>query len=198
MVIAVCGCAIRGRFVASADTRGVGIHSCEIGCGDVGSRPFVIGAERGIRYRIMRRRGSSRLHNGRYRGRLHPGDRWAGRILPQKRHRLYIGGLVDDSRNLFNGGEPSVGRAAVEEVARSFMAGFPDMVVELVELRQAGDKVQFHWHWTGTNSGPGGNGAAVDMTGYEEWTFNDEGLIQFSDGNYDEAEYQRQLSAGVE
>ena len=93
MLIAVCGCAIRGHFVASADTRGVGIHSCEIGCGDVGSRPFVIGAVRGIRYRIMRRRGSSR---------------WARRILPQKRHRLYIGGLVDGSRNLFNGGEPSV------------------------------------------------------------------------------------------
>ena len=100
---------------------------------------------------------------------------------------------AEDGVLRINDGEPAIGREAVEEVVRGFMAGFPDMVVELVELRKKGDKVQFHWHWTGTYTGPGGNGAAVDMTGYEEWTFDDDGLILESHGNYDDAEYQRQL-----
>ena len=95
-----------------------------------------------------------------------------------------------------NDGEPSVGRAAVEATARSFMTDFPDMLVELVDLRLDGDKVQFHWHCTGTNTGPGGTGAAVDLTGYEEWTLDEDGLILYSQGNMDDAEYQRQLSAG--
>lgn len=95
-----------------------------------------------------------------------------------------------------NDGEVSKGREAIAATAGSFMEGFPDMVVELVELREAGDKVQFHWRWTGTYTGPGGNGAAVDLTGYEEWTFDDDGLILHTHGHMDDAEYQRQLSVG--
>jgi steroid delta-isomerase-like uncharacterized protein len=95
-----------------------------------------------------------------------------------------------------NDGEPSVGREAVTETARSFMSAFPDMVVKLVELRQVNNQVQFHWHWTGTYTGPGGNGNAVDLRGYEQWTLDDDGLILQSLGHYDETEYQRQLNAG--
>ncbi len=104
--------------------------------------------------------------------------------------------FTEDGKFRINGGEPAVGRAAIEATARSFMTGYPDMVVRLVELREIDDKVQFHWHWTGTNTGPGGTGAAVDMKGYEEWTFNSDGLIQFSDGHYDDEELQRQLQSG--
>jgi ketosteroid isomerase-like protein len=96
-----------------------------------------------------------------------------------------------------NDGEPAVGRAAVEQKAREFMAAFPDMVVRLVELRETGDAVEFHWRWTGTNSGPGGTGNAVDLRGYEQWIFDDDGLILESLGHYDEAEYVRQLAAGT-
>ncbi|MDJ0814530.1 MAG: nuclear transport factor 2 family protein [Woeseiaceae bacterium] len=103
---------------------------------------------------------------------------------------------AEDGTFRINDGEVSAGRAAIETTARSFMTNFPDMLVELVELRRAGDKVQFHWHWTGTNTGPGGTGAAVDLRGYEEWTFNDDGLILHNHGHMDDAEYQRQLSAG--
>ena len=95
-----------------------------------------------------------------------------------------------------NDGEPSVGREAVTETARSFMSAFPDMVVKLVELRQVNNQVQFHWHWTGTYTGPGGNENAVDLRGYEQWTLDDDGLILQSLGYYDETEYQRQLNAG--
>ena len=38
-----------------------------------------------------------------------------------------------------------------------------------------------------------GTGHAVDLTGYEEWTLDDEGLILQSNGHYDAAEYERQL-----
>jgi len=94
-----------------------------------------------------------------------------------------------------NDGEPSVGRDAIAETARSFMASFPDMVVRLVELRQTNDHVEFHWHWTGTNTGPGGTGNAVDLRGYEQWTLDKGGLILEAHGNMDDAEYQRQLNA---
>ena len=48
--------------------------------------------------------------------------------------------------------------------------------------------------WTGTNSGPGGTGRSVHISGYEQWTFSADGLLQESQGHYDEAEYQRQVS----
>ena len=97
-----------------------------------------------------------------------------------------------------NDGEPSVGRDAVVDTARAFMSAFPDMVVRLVELRPEGDGIEFHWHWTGTNTGPDGTGNAVDLRGYEAWTIGDDGLIVESLGHYDEAEYQRQLNAITE
>jgi uncharacterized protein (TIGR02246 family) len=95
-----------------------------------------------------------------------------------------------------NDGEPSIGRDAIAETARSFMEAYPDMVVRLVDLRQIDDHVEFHWHWTGTNTGPSGTGTAVDLRGYELWTLAKDGLIFESLGRYDEAEYERQLNAG--
>jgi uncharacterized protein (TIGR02246 family) len=93
-----------------------------------------------------------------------------------------------------NDGEPSIGRDAVRETARGFMAAFPDMVVRLVELRQMDDYVEFHWLWTGTNTGPGGTGNVVYLQGYEQWILDEDGLILESLGHLDDAEYQRQLN----
>jgi len=95
-----------------------------------------------------------------------------------------------------NDGEPSIGRNAIANTARSFMDAYPDMVVRLVELRETNAHVEFHWHWTGTNTGPGGTGNAVDLRGYEQWILTEDGLILESLGHYDEAEYERQLNAG--
>lgn len=97
-----------------------------------------------------------------------------------------------------NDGEPSLGRDAVEQTAREFMTAFPDMVVRLVDVRDEGDHVIFQWQWTGTNTGPGGTGNAVDLKGYEQWTMDDEALILKSLGHMDEAEYQRQLNAATD
>ena len=51
--------------------------------------------------------------------------------------------------------------------------------------------------FTGTNTGPGGTGKSVRVSGYEEWTMDDDGLIAASRGHYDPAEYARQLEHGV-
>ena len=45
---------------------------------------------------------------------------------------------------------------------------------------------------------PGGTGNAVRISGYEEWTLGEDGLIVRSLGHYDQAEYDRQLEAGID
>ena len=77
------------------------------------------------------------------------------------------------------------------------MTAFPDMVVKMDHVSQDGGHAIFRWTWTGTNTGPGGTGTSVRINGYEEWTIGADGLIAESKGHFDEAEYQRQLKAGV-
>jgi len=89
-----------------------------------------------------------------------------------------------------NGGEPSVGRAAITDAARSFMDAFPDMEVLMDDLRGN----EYYWTLIGTNTGPGGTGNRVHISGYEEWTIGPDGLIASSLGHFDEAEYARQLA----
>lgn len=105
-----------------------------------------------------------------------------------------FGAFYDEAGSLVVNGAASVGRTAIVETARSYMAAFPDMVVRLDSLREESGATVFHWTWTGTNTGPGGTGNAVNLTGYERWTFSAEGLILKSDGHFDNEEYQRQLT----
>ena len=104
---------------------------------------------------------------------------------------------ADDGMLKVNAGPPSVGRAAVTATARAYMTAFPDMVVKMTRMSQEEGHPVFHWLWTGTNTGPGGTGKSVRLTGYEEWTLDAHGRIVESKGHYDEAEYQRQLKAGA-
>lgn len=97
-----------------------------------------------------------------------------------------------------NGGPPSVGRAAITEAARSFMIAFPDMRVVMDDVLVQDGGMEYHWILIGTNTGPGGTGNRVRITGFEEWTIGDDGLIAESRGNYDQAEYDRQLQHGAE
>jgi len=101
---------------------------------------------------------------------------------------------AEDGSLTVNGGDPSAGRAAIAATARGFMEAFPDMVVTMDSVSREDGHVTFHWTWTGTNTGPGGTGKAVRISGYEQWTFDSGGLIARSEGHYDEAEYQRQVS----
>lgn len=97
-----------------------------------------------------------------------------------------------------NDGEPSVGRAAITEAAASFMSAFPDLQVLMDDLRVSDSGIEYHWTLIGTNSGPGGTGKAVRISGFEEWTIGADGLIARSLGHYDQAEYDRQLAEGVD
>jgi hypothetical protein len=104
-----------------------------------------------------------------------------------------FGEFYEENGSLVVNGSASEGRAAVVATARAYMEAFPDMTVRLESLQQEGDVTVFHWIWTGTNTGPGGTGRAVRLTGYERWTFGPNGLLLKSDGHFDAAEYQRQL-----
>lgn len=92
-----------------------------------------------------------------------------------------------------NAAPPSVGRHAISADARGFMSAFPDLVVHLDSVESQGSGFIYRWTLTGTNSGPGGTGKRVRISGHEEWTMGADGLISTSLGHYDEAEYARQV-----
>jgi hypothetical protein len=95
-----------------------------------------------------------------------------------------------------NEGEPAIGRRAVTEAARSFMTAFPDLQVLMDDLRVKDPGVEYHWTLIGTNAGPGGTGAPIRISGFEEWSIGEDGLTAASLGHYDQAEYDRQIARG--
>lgn len=101
-----------------------------------------------------------------------------------------------DGSLTINGGTPSVGRAAITEAAKSFMDAFPDLRVILDDVQLRDDGGEYHWILVGTNTGPGGQGNRVRISGFEEWEIAG-GLIAASQGHYDEAEYHRQIEYGA-
>jgi hypothetical protein len=72
------------------------------------------------------------------------------------------------------------------------MTAFPDLVV-MDSLVTDGGRTRYHWTLTGTNTGPGGTGNLVRVSGYEDWRFGPDRLIAESLGHFDAAEYDRQL-----
>lgn len=97
-----------------------------------------------------------------------------------------------------NDGEPAIGRDQIVEVARGFMTAFPDMVVSFDSLVSWPDGDAFYWTMTATNSGPGGNGNKIKLSGYELWQLGEEGLIHESQGHFSAEEYNRQLETGTD
>ena len=89
-----------------------------------------------------------------------------------------------------NGGEP----AAIAEVAAGFISAFPDIEVVMDDLVFKGDVVEYHWTFTGTSAE---TGKWVRIPGFEEWRIGADGLIAESRGQYDQAEYDRQLRDGA-
>src|SRR6266851_340758 len=92
-----------------------------------------------------------------------------------------------------NNGPPAVGRAAIAKEAQAFMTTFPDMIVTFDKVVHDEEGTKFHWTLTGTNTGPGGTGKRVRISGYERWKIDNDGLIAESKGHFDAAEYERQL-----
>jgi predicted ester cyclase len=92
-----------------------------------------------------------------------------------------------------NDAPPAVGRPAIAGKAQAFMTTFPDMIVTFDKLEPRGHLTVFHWTLIGTNTGPGGLGKRVRISGYELWKINHDGLIGESKGHFDGADYERQL-----
>jgi len=105
--------------------------------------------------------------------------------------------FAEDGSLTINDGRPSVGRAAITVAAQEFMTALPDMVLTKDSLNMEGSRSTYHWTLTGTNTGRGGTGKAIRISGYEEWTTGADGLILRSLGHFDTAEYQRQLKTGI-
>ncbi|WP_339631766.1 ester cyclase [Bizionia echini] len=101
--------------------------------------------------------------------------------------------FAEDGELTVNNGEPARGTLAITNVAKGFMDAFPDMIITMDSLITKSDKTRFYWTLTGTNNGHNGTGNKVKISGFEEWTLNDKGLIQKSTGSFDENEYKRQI-----
>src|SRR6266571_1584401 len=119
--------------------------------------------------------------------------RGAAEILKASRHFFAERGSVS-----INDGRPAVGRAAIAKEAQAFMTTFADMVVTMDKVVHDEEGTKFHWTLTGTNTGPGGTGKRVRISGYELWQFDNAELIENSKGHFDSAEYERQLKHGVD
>jgi predicted ester cyclase len=87
-------------------------------------------------------------------------------------------------------------RAAIAEAAQGFMTDFPDLKVFMDGLTVEAERIVYRWTLTGTNTGPGGTGKRVQISGFEEWRIGADGLIAESRGHFDSAEYQHQLERG--
>ena len=97
-----------------------------------------------------------------------------------------------------NENAPAVGRAAITAVARGFMTTFPDMKVIMDDIQVQGGGAVYHWTLVGTNTGPGGTGNKVRISGFEVWQIGIDGLVVESLGHFDNVAYQHQLEHGVE
>jgi predicted ester cyclase len=112
-------------------------------------------------------------------------DAWCSQD-PAKIASFYAkGGMIS-----INGGPPT----PIADVARGFFLDFPDTVVTFDRLENTPNGVEFHWTFTGTNTGPNGTGNKVRISGYELWKIDTDGLIAESNGHFDAADYDRQLN----
>lgn len=95
-----------------------------------------------------------------------------------------------------NDGAPAMGREAIAQAAQQFMTAFPDLQVGFDKLVLCENRAEYHWTLTGTNTGPGGTGKQVRISGFESWRMGTDGLIAASTGKFDAADYERQIRDG--
>jgi len=77
------------------------------------------------------------------------------------------------------------------------MSAFPDMTVRMDGIADEDGQAVYRWTLMGTNTGSGGSGRRIRISGQEVWKMGHDGLIAESSGRFDEAEYDRQLKEGV-
>jgi len=87
-----------------------------------------------------------------------------------------------------NGGTPAEGRAAIGEVAGTFITQIPDLHLEMDGLLIKDQGAVYRWTLTSA-------ARSLRISGFEEWTIGADGLIADSQGHFESADYQRQLNA---
>jgi nuclear transport factor 2 (NTF2) superfamily protein len=118
---------------------------------------------------------------------------WSGR-RPQ-----FVALYFEENGSLrVNDGAAAEGREEISKVAQGFMTDLPDMLVRFDSLVTKTKGTEFHWTLIATNSGPGGTGNKVKVSGFELWQIGENGLIQKSQGNFPSEEYNRQLEFGLD
>ena len=109
------------------------------------------------------------------------------------RNAARVGAFYEQNGSLSVNGSEAAGREAIKSVAQGFMTAFPNLKVRFDDLLIEDDRVTYHWTLMGTNSGPGGTGREVRISGFEVWQMGANGLIASSQGSFDSADYNRQL-----
>jgi len=99
---------------------------------------------------------------------------------------------------IINDDAPARGRRAIAEAVQLFMTAFPDLRVVMDNILVRSDRAEYYWTLTGVNTGPGGTGKRVRISGFEAWKFREDGLIAESRGHFDSADYKRQIERGAE
>ena len=97
-----------------------------------------------------------------------------------------------------NDGAPAVGRSAIQATAQSFMTAFPDLRVlfdELVVHDGSGTAPTITGRSSARIPAPAAPATRVHIRGVEHWQMGTDGLIAVSRGEFDAAEYQRQIAA---
>jgi hypothetical protein len=77
------------------------------------------------------------------------------------------------------------------------VTAFADIQVFMDDVVFKDEAVEFCWTFTGTNTGPGGTGKWVRISGSRSGTFGDDGFVAESQGHYGQAEFDRQLGLGA-
>jgi len=101
--------------------------------------------------------------------------------------------FAPDATLTINAGTPARGTSEIRETVQAFMTAFPDLRVRFDRLEPRDERFEYHWTLTGTNTGPGGSGRPVQISGFELWRLGDDGLIAASEGQFDAEEYRRQV-----
>ncbi len=99
-----------------------------------------------------------------------------------------------DGSSIVNGAEPTIGRCKIAEDMGAFFDEFPDLVLQMDDLRCGGNQAIYLWTLEGTHSDTGN---FVRIPGWQNWLVSDDRLISRADGGFDAEEYARQVAHGL-
>ena len=98
---------------------------------------------------------------------------------------------ADSTSFAINGDEPMTTRTEIAEMARGFMADFPDLVLTCDAVLVADHHMVYAWTFEGHHAD---TGYQVRFSGWEEWDLDDDLKVTKSLGWYDAEAYNRQVA----